>query len=254
MSNVQVFLKHEDGSEDWIGNLPGDVLKSHSKLFRDLIASKDPPEPISRIAVSGPEFNAIREVLLAVNAAAENKQDLVIKLGNCGISHAMKIHRAIKCLKIEPEQEGVVNHIRYLLANTLVSRDQMIAVYLAYSGANNQHRKLYEMMVQTTAFKIVNDEKIQSGQKKQLFEASQTKPDLFNALNSKIDHLKESKKFRLLNEGEKQSVKETKRDAKRERRKVEQEKKERAADGEKLVRRLAREESERAQTDNWEGV
>jgi hypothetical protein len=254
MSNVQIFLKGEDGSEDWIGNLAGDVLKSHSKLFRDLIASRNPPEPISRITVSGPDFNAIRDVLLAVNAAAENKQDLVIKLGGRGISHALKIHRVITCLKIEPEQEGVVSHIRYLLSNTLVSRDQMIAVYLSYSGANNQHLRLYEMMVQTTAYKFVNDESVKPAEKQQIFEASQTKPDLFNALNSKIDHLKESKKFRLLDEGEKQSAKEVKHDAKRERRKAEQEKKKRAADGEKLAMRLAREEFEQAQTKKWEGI
>jgi hypothetical protein len=74
MSNVQVFFKKEDGSEDWIANIDGDVLKCHSKLFRDMIASRNPPEPSYRIAVSGPEFNAIRSVLLAVNAAAGVKE------------------------------------------------------------------------------------------------------------------------------------------------------------------------------------
>jgi hypothetical protein len=48
----------------------------------------------------------------------------------------------------------------------------MIAVYYAYSGADNPHLKLYEMTVQTTAYKIVNDDKITPAQTKQLFEAS----------------------------------------------------------------------------------
>jgi hypothetical protein len=254
MSNVQVFLHNEDGSEDWIGNLPGDVLKSHSKLFRELIASKDTPEVIYRIAVTGPEFNAIRFVLQEVDAAAVKKQDLAINLGARGISAALRIHRAIKCLKIEPEQDGVVNHIQVLLTTTLVTRDQMIAVYLAYSGANNPHQKLYEMMIQTTAYKIVNDDKVKPAQKKQLFEASQTQPDLFAALNAKIDQLKASKKFRGLDEEQKQAAKQGKRDNRKERRKADQEKKRRAAQEGKVARRLAREEFERDQAEAWKDI
>jgi anthranilate/para-aminobenzoate synthase component I len=166
----------------------------------------------------------------------------------------LRIHRAIKCLKIEPEQDGVVNHIQVLLTTTLVTRDQMIAVYLAYSGPNNPHHKLYEMMVQTTAYKIVNDDKVKPGQKKQLFEASQTQPDLFAALNTKIEQLKASKKFRLLDDEAKQGVKEAKRDNRKERRKAEQEKKRRASQEGKVARRLAREEFERAQAEAWKEI
>jgi hypothetical protein len=61
----------------------------------------------------------------------------------------------------------------------------------AYSDPKNPPVKLYDLMIQTTAYKIVNDEKVKPAQKKQLFEASQTPPDVFAALNTKIDQLRE---------------------------------------------------------------
>jgi hypothetical protein len=61
----------------------------------------------------------------------------------------------IKCLKIEPEQEEVVNHIRLLLTSTLVTCDQMLAVYLAYIGVNNPHLKRYELSLREALALIV---------------------------------------------------------------------------------------------------
>jgi hypothetical protein len=46
------------------------------------------------------------------------------------------------------------------------------------------------------AYRIVNDDKVKPAQKKQLFEASQTQPDFFAALNTKIDQLREGQAVR----------------------------------------------------------
>ena len=212
MSSVQIFLKSQDGSEPkWIANIEGGLIARYSKLIRDMIAELEEPQLVYRIVLDGPEFNSIKFVLEAVVEAAVNDLPLKINIGPRGITQAVKIHRAIKCLMIEPEQTAFVAKLQHMLATNLVTRGQLLMVWAAYSTPGNAHAKLCETMIQTTAFKVVNDDKVKPGQKQELFEAAQTQPALFNVLDAKINALKESKRVREIIEAKNAAKAEKKR-------------------------------------------
>lgn len=216
MSSVQMYLKAQDGSEpDWLANIEGGLIARYSKLIRDMIAKWDEPQLFYKIILNGPEFNAIKFVLEAVVEAAVNDLPLKINIGPRGITQTVKIHRAMKCLMIEPEQTAFVAKLQHLLATTLVTRSQLLMVWAAYSTSGNAHAKLCETMIQTTAFKVVNDDKVKPGQKTQLFEAARTQPALFDKLDAKIKALKDSKKVRGIIDGKRAAKEEKQRVAAR---------------------------------------
>jgi hypothetical protein len=250
MSSVQIYLKAQDGSDpEWIANIEGGLIARYSKLIRDMIAEWEEPQLVYRIVLDGPDFYSAKFVLEAVVEAAVNDLPLKIALGPRGITQAVKIHRAIKCLIIEPEQTAFVAKLQNLLAKTLVTRTQLLMVWAAYSMPGNAHAKLCETMIQTTAFKVVNDDKIKPGQKTQLFEAAQSQPALFNVLDAKINTLKESKRVREIIEAKNAAKKEKQRRAIMEARHLAEEQRVAAEE----QRRAQAEELERARAEAWDG-
>ena len=250
MSSVQIYLKAQDGSEpDWLANIEGGLISRYSKLIGDMIAELEEPQLVYRIVLDGPEFNSIKFVVEAVVEAAVNDLPLKINIGPRGITQAVKIHRAIKCLIIEPEQTAFVAKLQNLLAKTLVARTQLLMVWAAYSTPGNAHAKLCETMIQTTAFKVVNDDKVKPGQKTQLFEAAQSQPALFAVLDAKINALKESKRVRDIIEAKNAAKKEKQRRAIVEARRLAEEQRVAAEE----QRRAQAEELERARAEAWDG-
>jgi hypothetical protein len=200
MSSVQVFHKDpETGDETMVIVMDGDLAKKHSKTIRDMIASKTEPELVHKIVLKGPEFDALKWVLdQIVEGAGRKKKVLNMELGWRSIQPSLRIHRAIKCLQIQPEQFAAPAHINKSLARELVTCHEMLAVHAAYASVDNPHGKLYTTMINTIAWRFVNDPEMQIGRKRQLSQASATQPDLFAAISAKVEEFLEKKRVRLI--------------------------------------------------------
>jgi vacuolar-type H+-ATPase subunit F/Vma7 len=200
MSSVQIFHSDpETGEETMVIVIDGDLIKKHSKTVRDMIASKKEPELVHKITLKGPEFDALKYVLeQIIEGAGRKKKVLNIHMGYRSIQASLRIHRAIKCLQLQPEQMGVPAYINKHLALELVTCHEMLAVHAAYASINNPHGKLYHTMINTIAWRFVNDPEMQIGRKKQLSQASATQPDLFAAISDKVNEFQEKKRVRLI--------------------------------------------------------
>jgi hypothetical protein len=198
MSSVQIIHIADDG-EGTIIVMDGDLLKNHSKVVRDMIASKTVPEVIHKIVIRGPELEALKFVLEQIKKVGDkkkNKDVLNIDLGQRGVLASLRVHRAILCLQVEPEQFSVAARINNKVARELVAVQEMLSVTDAYSSINNPYGKLYTTMIHTIAWRFVNDPDMQVGRMKQLQEASATQPHLHAAIIAKIAELKEKKRIR----------------------------------------------------------
>jgi hypothetical protein len=200
MSSVQISHKDaETGNETIVIVMDGDLIKKHSKTIRDMIASKTEPELVHKIVLKGPEFEPLKYVLdQIVKGAGRKKKSLNIHMGYRGIQASLRIHRAIKCLQIQPEQTSVPAHINKQLALELVTCHEMLAVHAAYASVDNPCGKLYTTMINTIAWRFVNDEGMQIGRKRQLSQASSTQPDLFAAIDAKVNEFEEKKRVRRI--------------------------------------------------------
>jgi hypothetical protein len=200
MSSIQIFHKADDGEETLVVVIDGDLIKAHSKTIREFIAAADAagtPALVYKIVLKGPSFEALRFVVNQIVEAAKNKKVLDIKPRPRGISQLCRIHRAIKCLYVEPKQTSIPTQINGLLSNYLVTRTEMLAVHDAYGQEGHPYHKLFTTMVNTTAWKFMNGE-IKEGQLKQLIEATQTQPSLDFALRAKMTELEEKKRVRAI--------------------------------------------------------
>jgi hypothetical protein len=200
MSSVQILHKdNETGEETIVIVIDGDLIKTHSKTIRDIIALKTEPEVVHKIVLKGPEYDALKYVLeQIVEAAGRKKKVLSIDLGYRSVLSSLRIHRAIKCLQIQPEQFSVPAKINSMLARELATVSEMLVVHDAYASVDNPHGKLYTTMINTIGWRFVNDEEMKDGRKTQLFQAAQTQPNLFAAVGAKIAELKEKKRDRLI--------------------------------------------------------
>ena len=200
MSSVQILHKDiETGEETVVIVIDGDLIKKHSKTVRDIIDSRTEKEVVNKIVLKGPEYDALKYVLeQIVEAAGRKKPVLAINLGHRSVLSSLRIHRAIKCLQIQPEQTGVPARINGMLSHELATVSEMLAVHAAYASVDNPHGKLYNTMLHTIAWRFVNDEEMKEGRKKQLFEAAQSQPDLFEAIGAKVREFQEKKRVRAI--------------------------------------------------------
>ena len=200
MSSVRILHKDiETGEETVVIVIDGDLIKKHSKTVRDIIDSRTEKEVVNKIVLKGPEYDALKYVLeQIVEAAGRKKPVLAINLGHRSVLSSLRIHRAIKCLQIQPEQTGVPARINGMLSHELATVSEMLAVHAAYASVDNPHGKLYNTMLHTIAWRFVNDEEMKEGRKKQLFEAAQTQPDLFEAIGAKVREFQEKKRVRAI--------------------------------------------------------
>lgn len=210
MSSVQILHRNDNGEETVVRVVDGDLIKAHSKTVRDMIARSE-PALIYRISLIGPTFDSLSFVIEEIVKADEKKLPLSIKLGPHGIIQSCGIHRAIKCMQIEPEQLLVPKHLNGNLAHRQVTAEEMLMVHEAYCSIDNPHLKLFNVMVTTTAWNFVND-KMTDGQKKQLKQAALTQLSLDAALAVKIRELKEVKRVSKII-AEKRAAREAKRAA-----------------------------------------
>jgi hypothetical protein len=98
-----------------------------------------------------------------------------MELGWRSVQASLRIHRAIKCLQIQPEQFAAPAHINKSLARELVTCHEMLAVHAAYASVDNPHGKLYTTMINTIAWRFVNDPEMQIGRKRQLSQAKRVR-------------------------------------------------------------------------------
>ena len=212
MSSVQIYHRNDNGEENHIANIDGDLIKRHSPTVRNLIVTRS-PATVYKITLSGPTSEALKFVVDEIERAHNNKMEdtLSITLGYRGISQSVRIHRAILCMKLQPEQPRVAAHIKGYLAHNRVTATEMLAVYDAYANVGNPHGNILNTMVNTIAWKFVEGE-LSAEQINQLKAASMLRPHLDGLLTVKVKELEEAKRVREII-AKKRAVKKAKRAA-----------------------------------------
>lgn len=197
MSVVQVYLGTEDDPEIFVGIIDGDRIKAHSAKVREIIATRE-PKLIQQVHFSGPDFAAISYVVDKIRVQ-HPREVLRISVSDLPLTRAIAVHRAVLCMRIEPEQDHILGHLKGYVAHKLVSLRDMEIVYNEYGwhSKENEGYMVYKAMIDKIAWEWYHGRLSEDGG---LFSAMDGYPGLKRLVEGKTTGLRKGAENRARRE------------------------------------------------------
>ena len=190
MSTVTIFLAHKGETIEFVPVKEKDLVKV-SKFARKALAGKTgTSKRLDMIGIAPPALTMV------LQQALKQGEKTCIGIKNLSVQHVVCLLEAINKLELEPPQPHVEGQLVYHLANKKITPTEMTFVHIAF-GHLRENSKPWRVMVHQIAWDTIHNDHNPAEDIQALQAEAQKHPDLHDAINAKINEIKEKKRDKL---------------------------------------------------------